>query len=151
MPYHVRRIRRESPKSKPRRIKTLQKPNGLISPRVQKVGGEHFAIVCVDPAKHRSAWMMADYFGNVLIEPQVLQHLGASFKLAVEQIHQVQHKHDIQDLIVVVEGIGNYYLPVASWATSGVFPSSALAAAESSRTPLLVSAPSGFAASSHLG
>jgi len=69
MSYHVRRIRRESPKSKPRSIKTLQKPNGVISPRVQKVGGEHFAIVCVDPAKHRSAWMMADYFGNVLIEP----------------------------------------------------------------------------------
>jgi transposase len=75
------------------------------------VGGEHFAIVCVDPAKHRSAWMMADYFGNVLIEPQVLQHLGAGFKLAVEQIHLVQQKHDIQDLIVVVERTGNYYLP----------------------------------------
>ena len=111
MSYHVRRIRRESPKSKPRSIKTLQKPNGVISPRVQKVGGEHFAIVCVDPAKHRSAWMMADYFGNVLIEPQVLQHVGAGFKLAVEQIHQVQQKHDIQDLIVVVERTGNYYLP----------------------------------------
>ena len=39
MSYHVRRIRRESPKSKPRSIKTLQKPNGVISPRVQKVGG----------------------------------------------------------------------------------------------------------------
>ena len=111
MSYHVRRVRRESPKSKPRSIKTLQKPNGVISPRVQKVGGEHFAIVCVDPAKHRSAWMMADYFGNVLIEPQVLQHVGAGFKLAVEQIHQVQQKHDIQDLIVVVERTGNYYLP----------------------------------------
>src|SRR5438477_2297127 len=92
MSYHVRRIRRESPKSKPRSIKTLQKPNGVISSRVQKVGGEHFAIVCVDPAKHRSAWMMADYFGNVLIEPQGLQHVGAGFKLAVEQIHQVQQK-----------------------------------------------------------
>lgn len=111
MSYHVRRIRREGAKSKPRRIKTLQKPNGVISPRVQKVGGEHFAIVCVDPAKHRSAWMMADYFGNVLVEPQVLQHVGAGFKLAVEQIHQVQQKHDIQDLIVVVERTGNYYLP----------------------------------------
>jgi hypothetical protein len=111
MPYHVRRIRRESPKSKPRRIKTLQKPNGVISPRVQKVRGEHFAIVCVDPAKHRSWWMMADYFGNVLIEPQVLQHVGAGFKLAVEQIHQAQQKHDIQDLIVVVERTGNYCLP----------------------------------------
>ena len=46
----------------------------MISPRVQKVGGEHFAIVCVDPAKHRSEWMMADYFGNLLIEPQTVEH-----------------------------------------------------------------------------
>jgi hypothetical protein len=31
MSYHVRRIRRENPKPKPRSIKTLQKPNGVIS------------------------------------------------------------------------------------------------------------------------
>lgn len=47
-------------KSKPpkrRRSKkgrTLQKPNGLIAPRVKKVGADKFALVCVDPAKHRS-------------------------------------------------------------------------------------------------
>jgi hypothetical protein len=58
----------------------LQKPSGVISPRVQQVGGEHFAIVCVDPAKHRSEWMMADYFGNVLIAPQTLEHQGVFLK-----------------------------------------------------------------------
>src|SRR5882724_1695766 len=90
MSYHVRRIRRESPKSKPRSIKTLQKPNGVISHRVQKVGGEHFAIVCVDPAKHRSAWMMADYFCNVLIAPQVLQR---PFDLCLADGQRVSVKH----------------------------------------------------------
>ncbi len=75
MPNHVRRIRgRKLRKSKPRNNQSLQKPNGVVGPRVQKVGGERFAIVCVDPAKHRSEWMMADYFGNLLIEPQTLQH-----------------------------------------------------------------------------
>jgi hypothetical protein len=73
-----------------------------------EVGRGAFHHRLLDPAKHRSAWMMDDYFGNVLIEPQVLQHLGAGFNLAVEQIHQVQQKHDIQDLIVVVERTGNY-------------------------------------------
>ena len=109
----VNRRRQLKSKSRPRR-QSLQKPNGVISPRVQKVGGEHFAIVCVDPAKHRSEWMMADYFGNLLIEPQTLQHQGAFFKLAVEQIRQVQQQHDIQDIIVVVERTGNYYLPPQS-------------------------------------
>ena len=110
MPYHVKRTRPEQRKAKPRR-QSLQKPHGVISPRVQKVGGERFAIVCVDPAKHRSEWMMADYFGNLLIEPQTVEHQSVYFKLAIEMIRQAQQQHDIHDMIVVVERTGNYHLP----------------------------------------
>jgi len=109
--YHVRRSGRKQLKAKPRSKQSLQKPNGVISPRVQKVGGEHFAIVCVDPAKHRSEWMMADYFGNLLIECQTVEHQSVFFKVAVEMIRQAQQQHDIQDTIVVVERTGNYHLP----------------------------------------
>ena len=111
MPYHVRRTGRKQPKRKPRNKQSLQKPNGVISPRVRKVGGEHFAIVCVDPAKHRSEWMMADYFGNLLIEHQTVEHQSVFFNVAVEMIRQAQQQHDIQDMIVVVERTGNYHLP----------------------------------------
>ena len=108
----TRRQRRKSnSKSNPRKRQNLQKPNGVIGHRVQKVGGEKFAIVCVDPAKHRSEWMMADYFGNLLIEQQTLEHQAAFFKLAVAQIREAQEQHDIQDMIVVVERTGNYHLP----------------------------------------
>ncbi len=107
-----RRNRRKSnARSNPRNRRNLQKPGGVIGPRVKKVGGDKFAIVCVDPAKQRSEWMMADYFGNLLIEPQTLQHQGAFFKSAVELIRQVQQQHNIQDTIVVVERTGNDYLP----------------------------------------
>ena len=41
-------------KSKPQTKCVLQKPRGVIAPRVAKVGVEKFAIVCVDPAKKRS-------------------------------------------------------------------------------------------------
>jgi transposase len=123
MAYSVRTTHRENRKSKSkkaRRRKSLQKPNGVISPRVQKVGGEHFAIVCIDPAKHRSEWMMADYFGNLLIEPQTVKHQAAFFKLAVEQVRQAQQEHDIQDTIVAVERTGNYYLfPKRAFASAG--------------------------------
>jgi hypothetical protein len=68
--YHVRRSGREQHKAKPRSRQSLQKPNGVISPRVRKVGAEHFAIVCVDPAKHRSEWMTVDYFGNLFFQPK---------------------------------------------------------------------------------
>jgi len=110
MPYRVKRNGRSQRNRKPRTNRTLQKPNGILGPRVQKVGGERFAIVCVDPAKHRSEWMMADYFGNLLIEPRTLEHRAANFKLAVELIRQAQQEHGIEDTLVVVERTGTYYL-----------------------------------------
>jgi transposase len=64
--------------------------------------------------------MMADYFGNLLIEHQTLEHRAAFFKLAVAQIREAQQKHDIQDMIVVVERTGNYYLsPKRAFASAG--------------------------------
>lgn len=111
MLHYSRTSRRVNRKSKPCHFQSLQKPNGVISPRVQKVGGQHFAIVCVDPAKHRSEWMMADYFGNVLVEPQSLEHQAPFFQAAMELIRQTQQQHHIEDTIVVVERTGNYYLP----------------------------------------
>jgi hypothetical protein len=54
--------------------------------------------------------MMADYFGNLLIEPRTLEHRAANVKLAVELIRQAQQEHEIKDTLVVVERTGNYYL-----------------------------------------
>ena len=92
MPYQARTTRLKHRKPKSRSRQSLQKPNGIIGPRVQKVGGDRFAIVCIDPAKHRSEWMMADYFGNLLIEHQTLEHNAAFFKLAVAQIREAQQQ-----------------------------------------------------------
>jgi ribosomal protein S11 len=115
MTVNARTNRRQPRNSKsrrnPRNRQSVQKPNGVIGHRVQKVGGQKFAIVCVDPAKHRSDWMMADYFGNLLVEPRKVEHQAASFREAVEMIRQAQQQHDIQDIIVVVERTGNYHLP----------------------------------------
>ena len=102
--------RQRKSKSKSRKRENLQKPTGVIGPRVAKVGGDRFAIVCIDPAKQRSEWMMADYYGKLLISPQTLTHQAAFFKLAVVQIREAKEKHDIQDMIVVVERTGNYHL-----------------------------------------
>jgi transposase len=64
--------------------------------------------------------MMADYFGNLLIERQTLEHNAAFFKLAVMQIREVQQLHDIRDTIVVVERTGNYHLaPKRAFAKAG--------------------------------
>lgn len=91
---------------------TLHKPNGVIAPRVKKVGADHFAFVCVDPAKNRSEWMMADYYGNLLIEPTTVEHQAAQLNTAVVRVQQAKVTHHIEDMIVTVERTGNYHLPV---------------------------------------
>jgi hypothetical protein len=64
--------------------------------------------------------MMADYFGNLLIQPQTVEHQGPFFKSAIEQIRQMQQQHHIQDMIVAVERTGNYYLaPKRAFADAG--------------------------------
>jgi len=67
-----------------RHQEVLQKPSGVIHPRVQKVGPEHFGIVSVDCAKARSKWMLCDFFGNILIPPAVVEHNRADLDAAVD-------------------------------------------------------------------
>jgi transposase len=95
-----------------KRKQTLQKASGVIAPRVKKVGGDKFAIVCVDPAKARSEWMMADYYGNVLIPANTVEHQPIPIQLVIAAIKQAQQQHQIQDMIVTIERTGNYHLPV---------------------------------------
>ena len=90
----------------------LGKPRGILSPRVQKVGPEHFGIVAVDPAKARSSWMFADFYGRVLIPPTVVEHRRDAFDDALATLRQAIGTHDIQDLVVAVERTGRYHLPV---------------------------------------
>ena len=59
-----------------RRPDVLQKPRGIIHPRVQKIGPEHFGIVSVDCAKRRSKWMLCDFYGNLLLPPAIVENLG---------------------------------------------------------------------------
>jgi len=56
------RTRRRSSR---RQIATsLGKPRGVLHPRVQQVGPEHFGIVCFDCAKVRSKYLLADFYGR---------------------------------------------------------------------------------------
>jgi transposase len=90
----------------------LQKPRGVIHPRVQKVGPEHFGIVSVDCAKARSKWMLCDFYGNILVPPTTVEHNRASLDAAVAQLRQALDRHALQDVIVAVERTGRYHRPV---------------------------------------
>lgn len=104
-----------------RRRTSVAKPSGAIHPRVQKVGPEHFGIVAVDCAKARSKWMLSDFYGNVLIEPAVVEHTRQGLDDAVAQIRQAIATHDLRDLIVAIERTGNYHLPIKRAVTAAGF------------------------------
>src|SRR3954464_1452643 len=86
----------------------LHKPHGVIHPRVQAVGPEHFAIIAVDPAKARSKWMMADSYGNVLMPPTFMEHHARGFRDAIDAINRHVKISKIQDMIVVLERTGKF-------------------------------------------
>src|SRR5438309_11176412 len=102
-------VTRSRKRSSSRRLEVLQKPRGVIHPRVQKVGPEHFGIVSVDCAKARSKWMLCDFFGNVLLPPAEVEHQRLALDQAIVQLRQACATHQLRDLLVAIERTGNYH------------------------------------------
>jgi transposase len=96
-------------RTRSRRPEVVQKPRGTFHPRVQKVGPEHFGIVAIDCAKARSKWMLADFYGNVLIPPTLVEHNRCALDAAIARLRQVSREHDLKDLLVAVERTGRYH------------------------------------------
>jgi transposase len=99
-------------KSRRSRSNVLYKPRGVIHPRVQAVGPEHFAILCIDCAKIRSKIMLADFYGRVLVQPTVVEHDQPGFEAALQQVRDAAKRHAIKDMIAVVERTGRYHRPI---------------------------------------
>jgi transposase len=85
------------------------KPRGVLHPRVQQVGPEHFGIICFDPAKARSKFLLADFYGRVLIPPTWVAHNRPDLDAAIAQIRQAFMTHELQDGLVAIERTGRYH------------------------------------------
>ena len=102
----VPRVRK---RSRSRSLHFLQKPHGVIHPRVQQAGPEHFGIVTVDCAKARSKFMLCDFYGNVCIPPTEVAHHHDALAAAVAQVRQALATYDLRDLVVAIERTGRYH------------------------------------------
>jgi transposase len=97
------------------------KPNGALHPRVRQVGPEHFGIVGVDPAKARSMWMLADFYGHVLIEPTTVAHTRGDLDAMIQTIRRTVTARGIRDLVVALERTGRCHLPIKrAFAAAGI-------------------------------
>jgi transposase len=88
---------------------SLGKPRGVLHPRVQQVGPERFGIVCFDCAKARSKFLLADFYGRVLIPPTVVAHNRPDLDAAVAQVRRAFVEHHLQDGLVAIERTGRYH------------------------------------------
>jgi transposase len=92
-----------------RRTFEVGKPSGVLHPRVQQVGPEHFAIVSFDCAKARSKFFLADFYGRVLIPPTTVAHNRPDLEAAVAQVRSAFATHNIRDGLVAIERTGRYH------------------------------------------
>lgn len=88
---------------------TIAKPRGVIHPRVQQVGPEHFGIVCFDAGKRNSKFLLADFYGNVLIPPTPVPHNRPALEQAIALIRQAFTDHQLHDGVVAIERTGRYH------------------------------------------
>ena len=90
----------------------IGKPRGVIHPRVAKAGPEHFGIVSVDCAKARFKWMLADFYGRVLVPPTEVNVTGPAMGSMLSQLAAAVAEHRLSDVLVAVEQTGRYHKPV---------------------------------------
>jgi transposase len=95
--------------SRRRASASIAKPRGVLHPRVQAVGPEHFGIVCFDCAKARSKFLLADFYGRVLIPPTEVAHNRAALDAAITLIRQAFATHETRDSLVAIERTGRYH------------------------------------------
>src|SRR5260370_865964 len=88
---------------------SVGKPRGVLHPRVQQVGPEHFGIVCFDCAKARSKYLLADFYGRVLLPPTTVAHNRPALDAAVAQIRAAFTQHQLTDGLVAIERTGRYH------------------------------------------
>ena len=56
--------------------------------------------------------MLADFYGRVLLQPTTVEHDRPGFQAAINQVRDTQGRHNIKDMIVVVERTGRYHRPI---------------------------------------
>jgi transposase len=76
------------------------------------VGPERFGIVCVDCAKARSQFLLADFSGKVLVPPTVIEHDRRGFEAAIQAVREAAQRHRLAVVIVAVERTGRSHMPV---------------------------------------
>jgi transposase len=120
------RTRRRSRRFQPH--ESVGKPRGVLHPRVQRVGPDHFGILCFDCAKARFKFMLTDFYGRVLLPPTTVEHNRPALEAVVAQVREAFATHQLRDGLVAIERTGRYHrliqrtFAAAGWETRILHP-----------------------------
>ena len=106
----VRTTRSTARRSRP--LVQVQKPNGSVAARVQRVGPAHFGILSIDVAKARFKMMLADFYGKLLFDAVEVELTRGGLQAAVDRVRQAQADFHLHDLLVAIERTGEYHRPI---------------------------------------
>ena len=104
--------RARSASRRSRKTVLVQKPNGVLSGRVQAVGPQCFGIVGIDVAKQRMKMMLCDFFGKCLIPPTEFDQTNGGLRTAIDAVRRAQQQAGLKDLVIAIERTGEYHRPV---------------------------------------
>jgi transposase len=97
--------------SKRRKSILVHKPDGVLTPRVQAVGPEHFGIALVDVSKRRIQAQVCDFYGRVLVPFDNYDQTKAGCHAFLQRLQRAQVDTPLRDLVVAIERTGEYHRP----------------------------------------
>ena len=98
--------------SKRRKSSLVHKPDGVLTPRVQAVGPEHFGIALVDVSKRRIQAQVCDFYGRILVPFDIYDQTKEGCRAFLQRLQRVQIDTPLRDLVVAIERTGEYHRPI---------------------------------------
>ncbi len=90
----------------------LKKTDESLRRRVREIGGERVGIVPIDVAKQRVCAMIADFYGNVLLDPEEFPVTAGGLDLLDRRIAETQQEHALKLMVIGLEQTGRLHEPV---------------------------------------
>jgi transposase len=90
----------------------LKKSDAAFLVRVRELGGDKVGVVPVDVSKRNVCAMVADFYGNVLAEPEEFPVTAAGLAVLDRRIGEVRDRHGLKLVAVGLEQTGRLHEPV---------------------------------------
>ena len=90
----------------------LKKVDESLRRRVRDVGGDKVGIVPIDVAKKRICAMVTDFYGTVLVPPELFPVTAAGLALLEQRIATAEREHGLRQIVIGLEQTGRLHEPI---------------------------------------